>query len=153
MSRAYARAPRGSRQPEVMTGRRASAGIFGATWVVEPRGVGFFGCPQFGDLVATLDPPGGVGDEAGLPEPDPRQRTALHPLVQDGLRPRAVDALAMVELLDELGEHATALRRIGDHGGHRRQIGGDTVIEVKDAREWQPQVASSAPPTPSSAAA
>ena len=39
--------------------------------------------------------------------------------------------MALVELVDEFGEHATALVRIAYHRGGRRQVGNDTVLEVK----------------------
>lgn len=57
----------------------------------------------------------------GLHEGDLGQRAALHPLTEDGLRPRTARAVAAVELLDEKGEDAPALRRLNDDRGRRRQ--------------------------------
>src|ERR1700683_257907 len=48
---------------------------------------------------------------AGLCEGDLGQRAALHPLIEDGLRPRTVRTAAAVELLGEDGQATPALRR------------------------------------------
>ena len=53
------------------------------------------------------------------------------PLIEDGLGPLAVRAVAAVEFLDEVGEDTPALRRVDDHRGRRRQIGDDAVLEVE----------------------
>jgi hypothetical protein len=64
------------------------------------------------------------------------QRAVLNPIVEDGHRPRAVRAMADVELVHEDGEHMPALHRIGDDRGRRLQVGHDAVLEVE--RELRP---------------
>ena len=51
-------------------------------------------------------------------EADFCQWTVLDPFVEDGCRPRAVGAVAVVELIDEVGKHTTSLRRVSDDCGH-----------------------------------
>lgn len=78
----------------------------------------------------------------GLRESGLGQRAALYPLIEDGLRPRAVRAVAAVELLDEDGEDTPALRRVDDDRGGGRQVGDDAVLEVEGDRGWAARLAS-----------
>src|SRR5580693_5263305 len=77
----------------------------------------------------------GVADtfikSVGLEEADPRQRATLHPLVEGRNPPRAVGTMAVVELVDEVTEHATPLGRIGDDLGLGGQVGDNAVLQVK----------------------
>lgn len=63
----------------------------------------------------------------GIREGDLGQRAVLEPLIEDGLRPRAVRAVAAVELLDEDGEDASALLRIAGWRLGWPAIGGSWV--------------------------
>jgi len=67
----------------------------------------------------------------GAHEGDLGQRAALHPLIEDSRRPWAVRAAPAVELLDEDGQDAPALRRVDDDRGRRREVGDDAVLEVE----------------------
>jgi hypothetical protein len=67
----------------------------------------------------------------GVHESDLGQGTAFYPLVEDRLRPRTVHAVAAVELFDEDGEDAPALRRVDDDRSGGRQVGDDAVLEVE----------------------
>jgi hypothetical protein len=57
----------------------------------------------------------------GLREGDLGQRAALHPLIEDGLRPGTVRTAAAVESLDNDGEDTPALRLVGDDLAGRRR--------------------------------
>lgn len=67
----------------------------------------------------------------GREDVDLCEGAALDPLIEHRFRPRAVEALPAVELVDELGKDASAFCGIGDDDGCRRQVCGDTVLEVE----------------------
>jgi hypothetical protein len=80
--------------------------------------------------------PGSIGRD----ERDPRQRAALHPFLQVSLGHPAIGAVASVEVVDEGGQYATALGRIGDHRRDRWQIRDHAVLEVErglPGRRWR----------------
>jgi hypothetical protein len=64
-------------------------------------------------------------------EVDSCQRTVLNPLVELGSRPLAFVATSLVELVDEGGEQPASFCLIGNHGGDRRQIRQEAMLEVK----------------------
>src|SRR5260370_4931459 len=71
----------------------------------------------------------------GLHEGDLGQRAALHPLIDDGLRPRTVRAVAAAELLDEEGEDTPALRPVdNDHGRPRHGRDEPPLVVAGDLR-------------------
>jgi len=77
----------------------------------------------------------------GAHEGDLGQRAALHPLIEDSRRPWAVRAAPAVELLDEDGQDAPALRRVDDDRGRRREVGDDAVLEVEVEPRWAARLA------------
>jgi hypothetical protein len=66
----------------------------------------------------------------GFREADSRQRAVIHPLVENGFG--TTGAVTVVEVINEAGQYAAAFVRIGDDGGHGRQIGHHAVLEVED---------------------
>jgi hypothetical protein len=102
--------------------------------LIDPPGARFVAVHSGGGANDAIDWRGGLwawelnfegelGDGArslGRFEADLGQRAARDPFVEDGVRPLAVGTVALVEVLDEVGEDPPALGRVGDHGGNRR---------------------------------
>jgi hypothetical protein len=53
--------------------------------------------------------------------------------------------MAVVELIDEVGQHATPLDRIGDHLRFRRQVGHHAVLQVEGEMRVGRQVSQPVP--------